>query len=394
MSCFLTDYNFLYSDYVDPILFFDDLFSGKCWLKNLRAPYFPETFPTVFGSIINPCNLEINDNERYLFFLKNRTYAIIDKLFSSFYLKIKDASKFDAVLVIRSHGAAGYDYFRGQLSDSNNVSNKEVIEKVYSCFLKSGVSTFNKENIHIIDAICATGHVVIGLIRKMINLKKWNRVLVIGYDLIFIERLWYLMSVGAAARYPGDQCVIEGPFSKNRCGFIESEVGAIAIFESEKSLRERGVNPKSQILSSFHNSDADTLTAGSENGRQIEICMGELIKNYSVDAIKVHGTGTQVNDENEAAVIARLYKERELPPIISIKGQLGHSLNMSGLFETIVCSEMFLRKQIPAIQNCPEPSTSLKSKLILKNKIFKGKRMLLNAFGFGGYNSSLILEKI
>ena len=50
-------------------------------------------------------------------------------------------------------------------------------------------------------------------------------------------------------------------------------------------------------------------------------------------AIKAHGTGTRDNDLSEGRGLSKVF-ENELPPVISIKGAIGHCLGAAGTVET------------------------------------------------------------
>lgn len=392
MSVFFSAGAFMHSKYDDLERFLSDLFNGVNMIGDIRSKYLPERFPVKYGSVFEPKMLGMEESKTYLYDVDLRMRRTIDKLFSDFSNGFSPNCEIDACIVNRSPGRA-FNFSRPFTNNCSPgfLSETDLREKIADLISKGTKKNFPVERVSLLDATCATGLVVAGKMEYLMKRNGWQRVVVVGLDFFNIGRSWILSGLGAAAINDSDDEPIAGPFSKERKGFHQSDGAAILIFETEEALKQRGQKAFSRVSSFYQNCDGESLVAGSTEGVQAENCMRAASRGKKISVVKTHGTATRLNDSNEAAAIKRAFGD---PLVLSFKGQIGHTLNSSGLIELLICDGIFRWKKIPpALHLAPQdPSVSLRLPTTPQN--FKEDHILVNAFGFGGYNASVLIERV
>lgn len=107
-----------------------------------------------------------------------------------------------------------------------------------------------------------------------------------------------------------------------------------------------------------------------------------------VTYVNAHGTGTDLNDRTEGAVIDRVFVDQ--PAVSSIKGTTGHALGASGAIEAAVVIEALRRHELPpniGLAN-QDPEIPLDD-IVREPREWEPAPALTNSFGFGGHNTVL-----
>jgi 3-oxoacyl-[acyl-carrier-protein] synthase II len=238
----------------------------------------------------------------------------------------------------------------------------------------------------------------LGLCSDRIQSGHWQNALVISIDLITAPILLGLKMLGALtldSSVPPAQC--SRPFSASRSGFVRCEAAGALLLENSRSVEQRQMKKYCQVLGYGQAADSEHITAGHKESYGIELSIQNAlanarVKSEEVDLIKAHGTGTLVNDRNEAAAISRIFGSQT--PVISFKGQFGHAASSSGIFEAILCQIIFEENTVFESLNCEDPD-DLKINVLRKPRQADAiKKILLNAFGFGGHNCSLVIQRV
>ena len=188
------------------------------------------------------------------------------------------------------------------------------------------------------------------------------------------------------------------PFSADRAGLNLGEGAGFIVLESEKSLKNRGVEPMAYLTGFGNSCDAFHQTASSAEGEGALLAM-KMALNMSglqpnqIDYINAHGTGTSNNDTSEAAAIRRLFGPNALPPISSTKSAHGHPTSAAAAIEAIIALISIERGIIPANLNFSGADAQVGFTPNLHcQKGVKVTNVLSNSFGFGGNDSSLIFS--
>ncbi|HXV99774.1 MAG TPA: beta-ketoacyl-ACP synthase II, partial [Anaerolineae bacterium] len=190
------------------------------------------------------------------------------------------------------------------------------------------------------------------------------------------------------------------PFDKNRDGLIAGEGAGALILESLDFARARGATILAEITGYGRTTDAYHITAPAEGGdgaaRAIRLALQEAgIQPKDVDYISAHGTATQLNDASETAAIkTALGEEAYKLALSSTKSMTGHIMGATGAIETIFCTLAIRDQMMPPTINyqTPDPACDLD---VIPNSARAGKVeiCLNNAFGFGGHNAVLVIQK-
>jgi 3-oxoacyl-[acyl-carrier-protein] synthase II len=187
------------------------------------------------------------------------------------------------------------------------------------------------------------------------------------------------------------------PLSRDRRGFVLAEgAGAVLVCGTDYALA-RGWPVQAYLRGAFSNSDADHLTRISRDN--ITTCMRQALADAScpadeVGCVNAHATSTPIGDAAELGALAAVFGERLAEiPVVANKSQIGHTLGAS----TILALGFALRGMregvvLPTLNHVPDPD--LPAAWVPTSAIEHAHQVtLLNSFGFGGTNVSLVLER-
>lgn len=185
------------------------------------------------------------------------------------------------------------------------------------------------------------------------------------------------------------------PFDRERSGFLFSEGGAaIAVLESEQSVRRRGVRPLAEILGFAETTDAYSIAAikdgANEIGTMIDIALADAgVPAHLIDYVNAHGTSTEINDAVEARIIER--KFRPTTKVNSTKSILGHSIGAAGALEFVVTALSLRDQELHLSKNLDEPIANLD--FCRETGPASLDYAFTHSFGFGGHNAGLVLRR-
>jgi 3-oxoacyl-[acyl-carrier-protein] synthase II len=189
------------------------------------------------------------------------------------------------------------------------------------------------------------------------------------------------------------------PFDQQRQGLVLGEGGAFLVLETADLARDRQAKIYGQILSYGLTSDAHHFSAPDPLGqgakRAVQQCLANSqLASHEIDFIHTHGTATQLNDRQEAALIQQLFHRSSArsadPYLSSTKGATGHTLGASGALG-VALALMALRSQIlPPCTGLNQPDFDLN---FVRSAIQTSVRHILCcSFGFGGQNAAIALQ--
>ena len=107
-----------------------------------------------------------------------------------------------------------------------------------------------------------------------------------------------------------------------------------------------------------------------------------------IDYVNLHGTGTRANDAMEDRAMAEVFGSDT--PCSSTKGWTGHTLGASGIVEAVIAGLCLQHDFMPGGLNVTTLDPAFRARVILDNADTPVRRVMSNAFGFGGINCSLI----
>ncbi|VDK52532.1 unnamed protein product [Cylicostephanus goldi] len=194
------------------------------------------------------------------------------------------------------------------------------------------------------------------------------------------------------------------PFDKKRSGFILSEGVGLLLLERLQDALDRGATILAEIIGygetfgissdCYHISSPDPSGIGARLSMQRAI-EDAKIKPDDVTYVNAHATSTPTGDTIEALAIREVYGKRNLA-VSSIKGHIGHLLAAAGSVETIGTIAAILERKLPANLNLSEADEGDAEGLELLKEVKEWatpRIAIVNSFGFGGTNASLILRE-
>lgn len=184
------------------------------------------------------------------------------------------------------------------------------------------------------------------------------------------------------------------PFSKDRDGMVMGDGGAVLILEDYDHAKARGAEILAEFLGAGMTSDAFHITQPSLDGTSG--AMRQAVTNGGLaDAeevlISAHGTGTPLNDKNEAASIHSVFGDRaKAHPVIATKSAHGHLIGGSAALQAVIALQALRAGVAPPVQNFNQADPECDLDLVLGQlRPIKARHALVNAFAFGGLNVSM-----
>jgi 3-oxoacyl-[acyl-carrier-protein] synthase II len=184
------------------------------------------------------------------------------------------------------------------------------------------------------------------------------------------------------------------PFDKNREGLVLGEGAAVFVLETAESAKARGAKIYGEILGFGLTADAFHANAPEVGGKSAIYAVKQCLERSNlspidIDYIHAHGTGTVLNDRNEAQLIKYLFPQNVA--VSSTKGATGHTLGASGVLG-VAFSLLGLRDRIlPPCVGLRESEFDLN--LVRVARQSEIQNLLGFSFGFGGQNAVIALRK-
>jgi len=232
---------------------------------------------------------------------------------------------------------------------------------------------------------CVSSSHALVIAADLLQRKKIRRAIVVGFEPLLNMTLHGFSSLMLC---DDERC---RPFCAKRAGMQIGEASAAIILDTKHS------SSKYRFTGGYQYNDIKSLTSAGIDGVTVSEVIGQSLASAQIPAgdivaIKAHGTGTSDNDLSEGRGLVKYFGDK-LPPVVSLKGAVGHTLGAAGAMETAVwlscCEEGFIPRSFGFEQIDPEigfvPSQ--------KNIKARDGAYLLTYFGFGGTCTSYLIIK-
>ena len=241
-----------------------------------------------------------------------------------------------------------------------------------------------------VSSACASSNSAVGIGADLIRGGEADLVIAGGSDTVSLSVMAGFNALRALSREK------TAPFSEP-IGLTLGEGAGIVVLK-RGDLEMPGCGPAlARILGyglsgdAYHATAPDPEGAGSEQAMIAALEDGGL-RATDVDYVNAHGTGTEANDAAESRSLRRLFGDAT--PVSSTKSFFGHTLGASGILELIASLLLAGAGVVPhglrmdAIREGCEPLD------YVRNAPREGRpgTIMVNNFGFGGNNSSLIVR--
>ncbi len=240
-----------------------------------------------------------------------------------------------------------------------------------------------------VSTACSSGSVALKIALEMIRSGQAKRVLAGGVDALC--RLTYYGFHSLQLVDPQGS----RPFDGNRRGMTVGEGAALLLLTSADTARPHAL---ARLCGGGLSCDAHHATAPHPEGEGALRAMQEALTDAGLSAeamsyLYLHGTGTIDNDLAESRAVNALYNHGSLPPVSSTKGAHGHSLAAAGALGVVLSVLAIQQGILPANVGFSDPDPDLRLVPVETPRKAVVDRVLCNAFGFGGNNASLVLER-
>ena len=190
------------------------------------------------------------------------------------------------------------------------------------------------------------------------------------------------------------------PFDLARDGFVMAEGAGLLVLESLDHALRRGATPLAEVIGYGTSADAHHVTSGPEDGsgaaRSMQMALRQAqLQPSQVQHLNAHATSTPVGDRGELAAIRQVFGAGHGPSITATKSALGHMLGAAGGAAAIFTALALRDQLVPPVLNIEHPDP-LADGLDLVTGAARSQKLehaMLNGFGFGGVNASLILKR-
>jgi len=244
-------------------------------------------------------------------------------------------------------------------------------------------------------AYSSSGH-AIGQGADLIRLGRQDRVICGGAQEINWQSICSFDALDAFSLRTDEPHKACRPFDAQRDGLVPSGGAAAVLLESYTSARQRDAAILGEILGYGFSSDGSNIAIPSDEGLQRAMHGAAAEARLSpgdIDYICAHATATPVGDAHEAVNIHRFLGDDCAPPVVSLKGIVGHELWMAGAAQVVYCILMGQHGFTAANLNFEEPDEYSQKLNILTEPLTEPPHTVLcNAAGFGGTNSCLALR--
>nr|WP_319392551.1 beta-ketoacyl-[acyl-carrier-protein] synthase family protein [uncultured Desulfobacter sp.] len=185
------------------------------------------------------------------------------------------------------------------------------------------------------------------------------------------------------------------PFSKNRRGFVVSEGAGAVILAAREFAQTWGLTYHAALAGWGMTSDAHHVVAPHlpTVTRCMELALGHAgISPQAVASVNAHATSTPVGDKVEYDALSTVFGKK-IPPVTANKSMIGHAMGASSAIETIFAVQGMIDGQIPPTINYdPDPDMAFDC-VAGDARRLEQPYVLKNAFGFGGCNACIVLQK-
>lgn len=191
------------------------------------------------------------------------------------------------------------------------------------------------------------------------------------------------------------------PWDKDRDGFVLGDGAGVLVLEEYEHAKARGARIYAELAGFGASSDANHMTAPSEDGDGPARCMAAALKDAGVvpeqvQYLNAHGTSTPLGDLAETLAMKRAFGDHAYKLMVSsTKSMTGHLLGAAGGVEAIFSVLAIHNGIVPPTINLENPGEGCDLDYV-PNVARQAKIdvAVSNGFGFGGTNGTLVFKRI
>lgn len=188
------------------------------------------------------------------------------------------------------------------------------------------------------------------------------------------------------------------PFDAARRGIVFGEGAAWFVLETAEHAAARGVEPLGWVLGAGSSTDGYHPSSPEPTGRWQAHAMGLALDDAGLDAAQVdlvmaHATGTPKGDLAEARALERLFSGRSSPPpVTALKGHTGHTGGSSGAMSLLAALDVLRTGRVEPVRGTTDVDPEVSIDVVIGgSRTIDAEVAMINAFGFGGQNSCVVI---
>lgn len=240
---------------------------------------------------------------------------------------------------------------------------------------------------------CAAGGQAIGAAMDAIRRGERDWALAGGSEAVTTPITFSGFEAMHAVSLGGDPDTAPRPFDRRRDGFIVGEGAAVFLLESLERARRRGAAIYGEIRGAATTSGALDLTVQSPSA--IMRCMAGALRDAGlapaeIGAIYAQASGMVRGDDVELEAIGGVFGPKA-PPLTSIKAHTGYTFAANGPLNVMAALMALRTGTLSPTRNHAEPEADW-ADVATTARPLAADHCLINAFGFGGVNSSLVVS--
>mgnify|MGYP001811629605 FL=1 len=191
------------------------------------------------------------------------------------------------------------------------------------------------------------------------------------------------------------------PFDADRDGFVVAEGAGTLILEELEHARRRGARIYAEVCGYGATADGYHITTPSPGGigavRAARRALHKAgLEPKDIDLVSAHATSTGEGDPTELTGINTLVGEHAgAVSVTATKSSIGHTLGAAGAVAAVATVKALDDGVVPPTLNLHQPDEAA-GELDLTPLTARERELdvaLVNAFGFGGQNSAVVLQR-
>jgi 3-oxoacyl-[acyl-carrier-protein] synthase II len=190
------------------------------------------------------------------------------------------------------------------------------------------------------------------------------------------------------------------PFDARHDGIILGEGAGLIVLEEWEHAKKRGARIYGEITGYGSSSDFTYNPAKSEDFTGKRLAMQRALEDAStepkeIDLIFANGSGVPHEDIQESQAVQTVF-ERSMDSlsVSGVKPITGHLIYGSAGVEISAALLSLSQEVVPPLANFQSPAPQCELPFITQSpKAAQNRQLILNSFGFGGQNATIVLRK-
>jgi 3-oxoacyl-[acyl-carrier-protein] synthase II len=189
------------------------------------------------------------------------------------------------------------------------------------------------------------------------------------------------------------------PFDRDRDGFVMGEGAAVLVMERRRHAEARGARIWARVAGAGSTCDASHLVAPDPTGHWNAEAMGKALRAAQigpsdVSCVSAHATATVQGDLAETEALKKAFNGALSGICVTaLKSSFGHMIGASGAVAAAVAAISVHDKAVPPTRNLDhlDPAIDLDVVRETARPLPAGAAILVNAAGFGGHNTAVVI---